>query len=265
MGTLAPHCLLLHPHPRFLGLSAAVDPLCISSCLCLFLSLNVESLQRLTLNHSFLCTSSTELIYLLKNASCQLDSLIPLPHPIRKMLVPTLPFSETCLVLTSLGMTPTLFQNSFMPSVSCASLPVLPFLAGLTSIHPPFRFTTPVLALPLLTLSQGSSPWVPRLPIIFQANPSPEFQVAKLIFSYRSDVIPPETSHDSLPPTESSTGPSAGLKRSQHTQPASPSFWLTQDTHSDCSPDAPRFLTVVIKSCCLHPSLLCLEHCSLPP
>ena len=80
-----------------------MDVFCISSHLCLFLPLNVESLQRLTLNHSFLCTSSIELVYLLKNSSCQLDALIPLPHPIRKMLIPTLPFSETCLVLTSLA------------------------------------------------------------------------------------------------------------------------------------------------------------------
>lgn len=146
MGTLAPHCppalhcLLCHPHPCFLGLSAAVDPLCISSCLCLFLSLNVESLQCLTLNHSFLCISSAELIYLLKNASCQLDSLIPLPHPIWKMLVPALPFSETCLVLTSLGMTPTLFQSSFMPSVSCASLPCAALCCWADLHPPPFSF-----------------------------------------------------------------------------------------------------------------------------
>ena len=200
-----------------------MDVFCISSHLCLFLPLNVESLQRLTLNHSFLCTSSIELVYLLKNSSCQLDALIPLPHPIRKMLIPTLPFSETCLVLTSLWNDPhTVSELSLCPLCPGHHYPVPPFLAGLTSIRPPSRVTTPASALPLLTLSQGSSPWVPWLPIIFQANPSPEFQVAKLIFSYRSDIIPPETSPDSLLPTESSTGPSFGLKRFQHTQPTSP-------------------------------------------
>lgn len=153
-----------------------------------------------------------------------------------------------------------------MPSVCPGHrCPVLPFLAGLISVRPPPRASTPASALHLLTLSQGSSPLGSLASYHFPTNPSPEFQVAKLIFSYRSDVIPPETSPDSLLPTESSTSPSVGLKRFQHTQPTFPSFWLTQDTHSDCSPDTPSFLTVVIKSCCLHPTLLRLEHYSLPP
>lgn len=178
LGTLAPHCppalhcLLCHPHPCFLGLSTAVDPLCISSCLLLFLSLNVESLQCLTLNHAFLCISFAELIYLLKNASCQLDSLIPLPHPIRKMLVPTLPFSETCLVQTSLGMTPTLFQSSFMPSVFCASLPCTAFSCW-ADLHPPtFLFhhsclgpAPPDLVSGLFPLSSPASYHFPSQPL----------------------------------------------------------------------------------------------------
>lgn len=152
-----------------------------------------------------------------------------------------------------------------MPSVSWASLPCAAFSCWADLRPPPSSCHHSCLSPAPPDLVSGLFPLDSLASYHFPTNPSPEFQVAKLTFSYRSDVIPPETSPDSLLPTESSTGPSVGLKRFQHTQPTSPSFWLSQDAHSDCSPDTPSFLTVVIKSCCLYPTLLRLEHYSLPP
>lgn len=134
-------------------------------------------------------------------------------------------------------MAPTLFRSSlYVPSAlsitvfCCLSLPGLP-------PSPTFLFHYSCLSPAPPDLVSGLLQPLPMdLPASCHSR-SQRFsgrQVAKFIFSYRSDVTPPETSPNSLLPTELSTGPSVDFK-SRPGYPAYLPIFLANPGHTLCA------------------------------